>query len=90
MLLKTLNSLEITHSIFTVTQDNASPNDVMLLSLEDKAKTQRKASPSSVHHPWSFTHKDSDIRCLRHIINLAVQAALTQLKAIPSDFTELY
>jgi hypothetical protein len=90
MLLKTLNSLEITHSVFTVTQDNASPNDVMLLEFKEEAKSQRKASPSSPYHPWSFTRKDGDIRCLGHIINLAVQAALTQLKAIPSATSESY
>jgi hypothetical protein len=72
MLLKTLNCLEITHSVFTVTRDNASPNDVMLLEFEEEAKSQRKASPSSPHHPWSFTRKDGDIRYLRHIINFAV------------------
>jgi hypothetical protein len=49
----------------------------MLLSLEDKAKTQQKASLLLVHYPWSFTRKDSDIQCLGHIINLAVYAALT-------------
>ena len=62
----------------------------MLANFESEAYTQRMASPSSVKHPWSFTRKDGDIRCLGHIINLAVQAALTQLKATPSDSTESY
>ena len=48
------------------------------------------ASPLSATHSWSFTRKDGDIQCLGHIINLAVQAALTQLKATPSNSTELY
>jgi hypothetical protein len=90
MLVKITDSLGITHSVFTVTRDNASPNDVMLSNFESEAYTQRMASPPSAEHPWSFTRKDGDIRCLGHIINLAVQAALTQLKATPSDSTESY
>ena len=62
----------------------------MLSNFESEAYTQRMASPPSAEHPWSFTRKDGDIRCLGHIINLAVQAALTQLKATPSDSTESY
>jgi hypothetical protein len=37
-----------------------------------------------------FTQKEGDIRCIRRIINLAVQAALKHLKAIPSNSTNLY
>jgi hypothetical protein len=40
--------------------------------------------------PWSFTRKEGDVRCLEHIINLAVQDALTHLKAVPSDISEAY
>jgi hypothetical protein len=40
--------------------------------------------------PWTFTRKEGDVRCLAHIINIAVQAALTQLKAVPSDSTKAY
>jgi hypothetical protein len=77
MLVKITNSLGITHLVFTVTWDNALPNDVMLSNFESKAYTQQIASPLFAKHSWSFTCKDGDIRCLRHIINLAVQAALT-------------
>src|ERR1700726_2360622 len=87
MLANITNSFSVTHSIFTVTRDNAVSNDVMLANFESKVYTQRIAS-FSVKHSWSFKVKDGDIRCLRHIINLAVQAALTQLKATPSDSSE--
>ncbi|KFY06197.1 hypothetical protein V491_08791, partial [Pseudogymnoascus sp. VKM F-3775] len=47
-------------------------------------------SAVSIQQPWSFTVKEGDVRCMAHIINLAVQAALTMLKAVPSEQTELY
>jgi hypothetical protein len=62
----------------------------MLSNFESKAYSQRMASPVSAEHPWSFKVKDGDIRCISYIINLAVQAALTQLKATPSETAELY
>jgi hypothetical protein len=62
----------------------------MLSNFESEAYTQRMASLPSAEHPWSFTCKGSDIQCLGHIINLAVQAALTQLKATLSDSAESY
>ena len=43
-----------------------------------------------LEQPWSFTHKEGDVWCLSHIINLAVQDALKQLKAIPLDISETY
>src|ERR1700730_7802074 len=47
-------------------------------------------APDWPEQPWNFTQKEGDVRCIRHIINLAVQAALTQLKAIPSKETNDY
>ena len=44
----------------------------------------------SIQQPWSFTVKEGDVRCMAHIINLVVQAALTMLKAVPLEQTELY
>jgi hypothetical protein len=35
-------------------------------------------------------NKEGDVRCIRHIINLAVQAALTSLKAVPADEPNAY
>jgi hypothetical protein len=37
MLVKITDSFSITHLIFTVTQDNAAPNDVMLSNFESEA-----------------------------------------------------
>ena len=34
-----------------------------------------------LHQPWPFTVKEGDVRCMAHIINLAVQDALKSLKA---------
>lgn len=76
----------ITHGVFTVTRDNASNNTAMLAEFEIGACT----SVVSIQQPWSFTVKEGDVRCMAHIINLAVQAALTMLKAVPSEQTESY
>jgi hypothetical protein len=76
----------ITPAIFTCTRDNASANTAMLLEYE---KLACKHEPS-LQQPWSFTVKEGDVRCLGHIINLAVQAALTALKAVPADEPEAY
>jgi hypothetical protein len=48
------------------------------------------ASLVSAKHPWNFKVKNGDIRCIGYIINLSVQAALTQLKATLSKTTESY
>ena len=90
MLVKITDSLGITYAIFTVTRDNASLNDVMLSNFESEAYNQQMASPVSAKHPWSFKVKDGDIRCISYIINLAVQAALTQLKATLSETAKSY
>jgi hypothetical protein len=90
MLAKITNSFGVTHAISTITCDNALSNDVMLSNFESKAYTQRIALLHSIEHPWSFTRKEGDIQCLGHIINLAVQAALTQLKATLLDSSEVY
>ena len=43
-----------------------------------------------LEQPWSFTRKEGDVRCIGHIINLAVQDALSQLKAMPLDISKTY
>ncbi|KFY97750.1 hypothetical protein V500_01934 [Pseudogymnoascus sp. VKM F-4518 (FW-2643)] len=80
------DSLEITGAIFTCTRDNASANTVMLSEFE-KLASERQAS---IQQPWKFTVKEGDVRCIAHIINLAVQAALKSLKASPDTETEAY
>lgn len=76
----------ITNGVFTITQDNASNNTVMLAEFEIGACT----GIASIQQPWSFIVKEGDVRCMAHIINLAVQAALTMLKAVPLEQTESY
>ena len=76
----------ITPAIFTVTRDNASANTVMLLEYEKLASTHL----ISLKQPWTFTAKEGDVRCIGHIINLAIQAALASLKAMLDERLEEY
>ena len=80
------DSMEITGAIFTCTRDNASANTVMLAEYEKLAGEHQ----TSTQQPWTFTVKEGDVRCIAHIINLAVQAALKSLKADPDAETEAY
>ena len=82
------DSLKITKAVFTITRDNASPNNTMLNEFEAAASFYEDGD--CLEQPWSFTHKEGDVQCLGHIINLAVQDALKQLKAMPSDISETY
>ena len=54
-----------------MTTDNASNNKVLMNILSRVLKSES----------ISFEPKDQWVRCLAHVINLAVQAALTSLKA---------
>lgn len=85
-LLSVTDDFKITHGVFTVTRDNASNNTVMLNQYELKVADVS----TTTNQPWSFTVKDGDVRCMAHIINLAVQAALTTMKAVPSEELESY
>jgi hypothetical protein len=62
----------------------------MLNEFEAAASFYEDGSGDCPEQPWSFNRKEGDVRCLRHIINLAVQDALTHLKAVPSDISETY
>ncbi|KFY92596.1 hypothetical protein V498_04832 [Pseudogymnoascus sp. VKM F-4517 (FW-2822)] len=48
------------------------------------------AQPVTLKQPWAFTAKVGDVRCIRHIINIAVQAALASLKATLDKGLEAY
>jgi len=80
------DSLNIAGAIFTCTRDNASANTVMLIEYEKLARDYQ----TSTQQPWTFTVKEGDVRCIAHIINLAVQAALKSLKADPNAEIEAY
>ncbi|KFY93464.1 hypothetical protein V498_04415 [Pseudogymnoascus sp. VKM F-4517 (FW-2822)] len=80
------DSLEITGAIFTCTRDNASTNIVMLAEYK---KLASKGWPT-IQQPWKFTVKEGDVRCIAHIINIAVQAALKSLKASLDTEVEAY
>jgi len=84
------NSFGVTQAVFTVTRDNAFANDVMLNNFEAEAYNQQMSTQDQLEQPWNFTRKEGDVRCIRHIINLAVQAALTCLKATPSKEANEY
>jgi hypothetical protein len=80
------DSLDITGAIFTCTRDNASANTMMLSEYEKLASNCQ----TSTQQPWTFTVKEGDVRCIAHIINIAVQAALKSLKADADTETEAY
>lgn len=48
------------------------------------------AKPDNLQQPWLFTRTEGDVRCIGHVINLAVQAALKILKAEPVEEIETY
>jgi hypothetical protein len=84
------NDFNITEYIFTVTQDNAALNNSMLEEFEVIVEEQRNAKPDNLQQPWLFTQVEGNVRCIGHVINLAVQAALKTLKAKPAEETETY
>ncbi len=84
------NDFNITKYIFTITRDNAKLNNTMLDLLEAIIDQQRYEKLDNLQQPQSFTQKESDVRYIRHVINIAVQAILTSLKAILANETDSY
>ena len=62
----------------------------MLEEFEAVVGDQHNAKPDNLQQPWSFTRVEGDVRCIGHVINLAVQAALKTLKAELAEETEAY
>jgi hypothetical protein len=62
----------------------------MLDQFEATARDQHDEKPENLQQPWPFTRKEGDVRCIGHVINLAVQEALKTLKAVPAEETETY
>jgi hypothetical protein len=87
-LLRTVtDDFDITSAVFTITRDNASSNSVMLEEFEKYALLNFK---NTLQQPWHFLVEEGDVRCIAHIINIAVQAALTSLKSVPSKDCNIY
>jgi hypothetical protein len=80
------DDMGITGAVFTCTRDNASANTVMLAEYEKIARDQEVTT----QQPWTFKVKEGDVRCIAHIINIAVQDALKTLKAAPAEQAESY
>ena len=68
-LIDTTNDFNITRAVFTVTRDNASANTVMLTEFKNRSS---QTTSYSIQQPWTFTTREGDVRCIAHIINLAV------------------
>jgi hypothetical protein len=73
-----IDDYSITLAIFTVTRDNAFTNTIMLSEYEKLAYN----CLVSLKQPWPFIVKEGDVHYIKHIINLAIQAALASLKAV--------
>lgn len=71
VLLAVLQRFHLTKSVRGITTDNASTNNKMLRILEKTLPT--------------FKAKENHIRCMAHIINLAVQELLSHLRVSPTD-----
>lgn len=64
--------------VLAVTADNVSPNDALMVALE----------AYGIEKGVSFSPDDYQVRCMAHILNLAVQDILSTLKITPSNATE--
>ena len=76
VLLAVLKRFHLSNHVRAITTDNAAVNTKMLTLLE-------KSLPG-------FTVADNQVRCMAHIINLAVQVLLSHLKITPQEATNLY
>jgi hypothetical protein len=76
LLAKVTEEFGITSSIFTITRDNASPNNVMLDEFEAIVadKWDAMCHEDQARFQLKFTRKNGDIRCLCHVVNIGVQA----------------
>jgi len=62
----------------------------MLAEYEAISAERQALTNNNPQQPWPFTRKEGDVRCVAHVINLAVQAALKTLKAVPLEQVESY
>lgn len=76
-LLQVTDDFELLLAIRTIPRDNAYANDYMLRIIETAA-AEAETIPAQ---PCAFTVEERNVRCMGHIINLAVQDALKTSKA---------
>jgi len=65
----------ITMAVFTISRDNARPNDCLLKVFEEKvqAEYEKLGDLEQAQFHLRFQISNGDIRCFAHIINLGVQ-----------------
>lgn len=85
-MLTVTNDYKIRNGVFTITRDNVSDKSTMLAQYEIGACE----SLTTIDQPWTFTVKEGDMRCMAHVINSAVRAALSSRKSVPSEEQESY
>ena len=74
-LIKVTDYFDLTLAVFTISHDNARPNDSLLKEFEEKSKDRYEELNDKDQARFSLRFKVSSgsIRCFVHIINLAVQ-----------------
>ena len=83
VLLQITEAFHCTKAVFTITRDNASSNDVMVKVFESRSRSSSINIPAQ--YPSNFSHVNGNVRCFAHIINLAAQEMIKQLKVEPGD-----
>jgi hypothetical protein len=82
-----LSEFQIHKHILSITRDNASNNDTLLEHFTSLVGPHGNAiiplSPSA----HIFSVEDGDVRCLAHVINLAVQSMLKDLRIDETEYT---
>src|SRR5262249_1836596 len=78
--MKACDDLGVLHKLLAITTDNATNNNTFLRSLEEKCRG------------WgiSFDRKSRHVRCMAHIINLAVNDFLDKLNSSPKESEDAY
>ena len=80
----------VSSAILSITRDNASANNVMISNIECSLNERQNLLQPNLQQPWAFKQEEGDIRCIAHIINIAVQSASKEIKAVPADNPEVY